>query len=65
MATLSLSEYADNKTQSEVGRAIGVSRAAVSQMLSSDREIYVEIEHSGEARAWEKRYIPARRHNSN
>lgn len=62
MATVTLSQYAADKSQAEIARELGVSRAAVSQMLEGDREIYIEVDgDSGPVIAWEKRPIPARR----
>lgn len=61
MTTVTLSQYAAEKSQAEIARELGVSRAAVSQMLEGCREIYVEIDDSGAVIAWEKRQIPARR----
>jgi len=61
MEKVTLTEYAEDKSQAMVARELGVSRAAVSQMLDSGREIYVETDQAGSVIAWEKRQIPARR----
>ena len=61
MKKISLSEYAKNKSQAEVAREIGVSREAVSQMLVSEREIYVGLDEKGAVSAWERRPVPARK----
>lgn len=64
MKKLTLSKYCEKRTHSEVAEALGVSRAAVGQMLSGDREIYVEVspgKPTAEITAWERRPIPARK----
>lgn len=64
MKRVTLSEYCAQNSQTRVAEVLGVSRAAVSQMLESDREIYLDIVESDsgdEVVAWEKRPIPARR----
>lgn len=61
MAKVTLTEYSRDKSQAAVAKQLGVSRAAISQMLESDREIYIEVDGEGNVTAWEKRSIPARR----
>jgi predicted transcriptional regulator len=61
MATVTLTQYAKGKSQAEIARELEVSRAAVSQMLDSEREIYVDVDRRGGISVWEKRSIPARR----
>lgn len=64
MVTVTLSQYAEGKSRAEVARKLVCSRAAVSMMLSSDREIYVDVFDSEKVVAWEKRPVPARRHRA-
>tara|TARA_R110002072_G_scaffold30569_4_gene95434 strand:- start:374 stop:568 length:195 start_codon:yes stop_codon:yes gene_type:complete len=56
-----LAKFAENKSLAEIARILGVSRAAVSQMIENNREIYIESEAGGKVTAWEKRPVPTRR----
>lgn len=61
MKRLTLSDYCREHSQTAAAKALGVSRAAISQMLENDREIHVEIDEDGSVMAWERRPVPARR----
>ena len=58
---ITLAEFSRERSAAEIARSLGVSRSAISQMLDSDREIYVEVDDGGDFVAWEKRTIPARK----
>lgn len=53
--------FAEGKTQPELAVMLGVSQSAVSQMLSSDRDIRVRIDEKGVCSAVEIRPIGSRR----
>lgn len=57
----SLAKFAETRSHAEIAQLLGVTRAAISQMLESNREIYIERDGAGNCSAWEKRPIPARR----
>ncbi|TFH85236.1 helix-turn-helix domain-containing protein [Billgrantia azerbaijanica] len=48
MNDIPLREYAQNKTQDEVARQIGVTQSGLSQMLRSNRRIFVRVDKDGE-----------------
>lgn len=62
---ISLTEYLQSHTQRDLAIALNISDMAVSRMVRSDREIYLEfeIDQAGEPvlKAWEKRAVPARK----
>jgi len=62
MAKVTIQDYMKLKglTQRDIARALGISDMAVSSMVRSDREIYLELGPDGNLSAWEKRRIPAR-----
>lgn len=61
MKILSLSDYlAGPGTQTELAKALGVQQSAVSQMVSSGRNIAVTLHDDGRIEANEIRPIPAR-----
>jgi predicted transcriptional regulator len=53
--------FAEGKTQPELALMLGVSQSAVSQMLSSDRDIRVRVDEHGACLAVEIRPIGSRR----
>lgn len=55
-----LREFAKGKTQPQVAALIGVSQGAVSQMLSSDRDIRVRTLSNGRVQAVEIRPVGRR-----
>jgi predicted transcriptional regulator len=58
---IALRVFAEGKTQPELALMLGVSQSAVSQMLSSDRDIRVRVDESGACSAVEIRPIGSRR----
>ncbi|UVM74907.1 Cro/CI family transcriptional regulator [Pseudomonas alvandae] len=53
--------FAEGKTQPELASLLGVSQSAVSQMLSSARDIRVRVDEKGACTAVEIRPIGSRR----
>ncbi len=53
--------FAEGKTQPELAALLGVSQSAVSQMLSSARDIRVRVDETGACSAVEIRPIGLRR----
>ncbi|OXS14898.1 hypothetical protein CGX12_11805 [Zobellella denitrificans] len=49
MNQIPLRKYVKGKRQGAVARMIGVSQGALSQMLKSERRIYVRVDGSGSA----------------
>lgn len=56
-----LEDFAEGKTQPELALLIGVSQSAVSQMLSSARDIRIRIDEKGTCFAVEIRPVGSRR----
>lgn len=47
MADIPLREFAKDKTQAAAAKKIGVTQSALSQMLRSDRQIFVRTDSRG------------------
>jgi len=61
MKVKTLRDAVHESTQAEVAAQIGVNQTAVSQMLRSDRHIYVLVDSLGRIeRAWEERPLGRR-----
>ena len=58
---MTLSEFAKGKTQPEVAQLVGVSQSAISQMMSSTRDIRVVVIPEGGFKAFEIRPVGNRR----
>lgn len=58
---ISLKDFAHGRTQPELGKLLGVSQSAVSQMLSSGRDIRIQIDEQGRYSAIEIRPVGGRR----
>ncbi|MBA1318034.1 helix-turn-helix domain-containing protein [Pseudomonas monteilii] len=62
MKTVSLEDYlAEQGTQSDLAKALGIQQSAVSQMFRSKRDIRITIFDDGHIEASEIRQIPARK----
>lgn len=58
MKDMALADWIAERTQAEAAELIGCNQSAVSQMLRSDRQIFVRISGKGEVfRIWEERPI--------
>lgn len=58
---ISLKDFAYGRTQPELGKLLGVSQSAVSQMLSSGRDIRIQVDEQGRYSAYEIRPVGGRR----
>lgn len=47
MADIPLRKFTEDKTQAEAAKLIGVTQSALSQMLRSDRQIFVRVGKRG------------------
>ena len=63
MKTVRLDEYTKGLKQDEAAKRLGVSQGALSQMLSSDREIFVELINDEISRAFEIKPVGQKRKN--
>lgn len=62
MKTVSLEDYlAEQGTQSDLAKALGIQQSAVSQMFRAKRDIRITIHDDGHIEASEVRPIPARK----
>ncbi|MCG8608930.1 MAG: Cro/CI family transcriptional regulator [Pseudomonadales bacterium] len=61
--TVTLTEYAKDKTQNKVAEELGVTQAGLRKMLLSGRDIYIQKKSDGTIEAFEIRSIPARKNN--
>jgi len=62
MADIPLREFVQDKTQAEAAKKIGVTQSALSQMLRSDRKIFVRVDARGRVRsAYEIRPIGSKK----
>jgi hypothetical protein len=55
--TVTLQEFVTTHKQRAAAALLGVTQGAVSQMLNSDREIYIEYLSDGTCRAYEQKPV--------
>jgi predicted transcriptional regulator len=58
---ISLRDFVKGRTQPELGLMLGVSQSAVSQMLSSGRDIRIQVDEQGRYSAFEIRRVGNRK----
>lgn len=63
MKKISLNEYLEQGTQTELANALGMNQSAVSQMVRAGRNIEITLHDDGRIEANEIRPIPVRPRN--